>query len=55
MQNPVRKDATLESLGSINIVTKTPGVEINTVETDKQENKTKVVDLNRMTNFPLNA
>ena len=51
----VRKEATLDSLGSINIVTKTPGLEISTVDADKLENKTKVVDLNRMTNFPLNV
>ena len=42
-----RKEQTLDSIGSINIVTKTPGVEVSALEGEKPDQKTKVVDLNR--------
>jgi hypothetical protein len=51
----VRKEANLDSIGSINIVTNTPGVEISAIEGEKPDAKTNVVDLNRLTSFPLNV
>ena len=54
-QNVVRKEATLDSIGSINIVTKTPGVDMGAFDGEKADPKTKVVDLNRLTTFPLNV
>ena len=51
----VRKEATLDSIGSINIVTNTPGMEVSAIEAERPDAKTKVVDLNRLTSFPLNV